>query len=214
MLPGMMSQIMRLPANTGSQEYLSGSGNFNVPVFNYQLRVRIYGPGGTGSSITGGGSPVAVTGGTDTTFGGLTAKIGGHGGISTGSPGGVASGGDVNIDGDDGNDNINFGGDCGGGDSGGISYEGGAGGTPPSGANQPGSAGSDYGGGGSSGRQTGTGTGSGAGGGAFVEKVYYPGDISGSIAYAVGTTVAPFSTTYTGGRGGEGKIQIDWDYEW
>jgi len=75
----------------------SGSGNWTFPTGVYRIKVTAVGGGGAGrGQVTNGGD------GGDTTFSTITAG-GGNGGAAggTGGTGGTASGGDINIEGED-----------------------------------------------------------------------------------------------------------------
>lgn len=193
--------------NPGSQTITSGAGTFTVPYFAENFRVRLWGSGGGGqgkstvSSVNGGM-------GTDTTFGSLTAGAGGPATV------GVASGGDVNTNG---NASSLFGGE--GAEAPETSLGGGAAQPyPPGNSTGNGLAGNPFGGGGSTAKYWASPDlwiGRGGSSGAFCQKTYTPFTLSpGSVvSYSIGVGGGGgIGSSSTGGAGASGGIQIDWDY--
>lgn len=204
--------------NPGSQTITAtGAGSFTVPAYTKNLRVRMWGAGGGGVGHTGSVGFNGTSGG-DTTFsaptGTLTAGGGKRGATTfpTDADGGVASGGDVNENGQAGG--IGGAGATSGGAAGGTAYGGGARAEGRS-TNGNGNPSNPYGGGGGGCRTGAAQEWCGGGGGAFVEKVYTPGQLSAgsSVSYSVGAGgPGGNSSLYDGAAGANGAIQIDWDY--
>lgn len=215
--------------NPGSQIITAtGAGTFVVPYYAENLRVRGWGAGGGGQGTPN--NAAGVTNGTDggaTTFspppgvltagGGTRAFLQG-GGFNFGNPG-TASGGDINTTGQSGGiadfqaTNIGRGGAAANTAQGGGAYAQ----VPQTNVRKNGTPGNTYGGGGSGATGlTGSGyfTVGGGGGGAFVEKVYLPGELSAgsSISYIIGAGGAGGVNTWTGGAGANGALVIEWDY--
>lgn len=196
--------------NPGSQTYTSGSGTFSVPYYAENLRVRIWGAGGGGAGMNNTAGVAGSAGGT-TTFDVMTTTGGGGSGLPSG---GVASGGDINING---NGSSLFGGE--GAAAPEISLGGGAQQPLPTGnSTQNGVAGNPYGGGGTSAKYwdgSNIWTARGGGSGAFSEKIYTPSTLSpgASVSYAVGTGGAGGDgSSSDGGSGANGAVVIEWDY--
>lgn len=205
----------------GSQTYTSGSGNFTVPPYTENLRVRLWGGGGPGSTLSPGGTAYVGTAGTASTW-----NTSGHpvaGTISAGggayANGGAATGGTINTSGSNSpTSGVNFGY---GGDAANTAQGGGTGAAmaAKAGSGVSGLTGNAYGGGGSSAQSLSAGNwyaGRGGGGGAFAEKIYAIGDLNpgATIAYSVGSGGVPYTTSgyNIGGYGANGGIFIEWDY--
>jgi len=218
--------------NPGSQTITAtGSGTFTVPYFAENLRVRLWGPGGSGqaqntsrTTFTNGNAGSGAT--TFSAPGGtLSGGAGGAGASGFAGAGGTASGGSTNTNGENGGPTGSFSGSGQavgyGGAAGGTTVGGGARAEGAASTARSGQDGNSYGGGGSgaTGRNNNftpaDQTTPGGGGGGFVEKIYQPGDlnIGSSISYNVGAGgAAATAGTQTSGKGADGAIIIEWDY--
>lgn len=192
------------PANWTRTIKTSGSGTYTTPTG--CKAIRVVGNGGGGGGAGSGTTPGAATAGTATTFGTslLTANGGAAGTTGGGSAaGGTATGGDVNITGQNA-----------GSSQGGTTHDGGYGGNAPfglgfggpggpAGANQ-GSTGSGFGAGGGGAGDGGTANtgGGGAGAGGFDKLIASP---LASYAYAVGAA-GNAGTAGTGGAAGGASV--------
>ena len=193
-------------ASTGVQSY-------TVPNYSTSLTIEVWGAGGGGGAgrvgYSGGGLGQASTAtiASPHPIGSVTLQatggLGGYPGFSVGT-GGTASGGYVNTNGTNGSGNSGGSAPVGGG-PGGLTSLNGAPGYQP-------------GGGGAGGYDYGTGDGGGGGSGAYVRKTFAVGDLTPgqTIALFVGTGGAgdpayPNQGTWSGGRGGDGMIQITVD---
>jgi len=185
--------------------YTSGSGTFTTQPWTRILKIKMVGGGAGGNGS--GGTPGTGTAGGNTTFGALAANGGNH---SAGA-GGTASGGDLNIQGGQGQGSVpTFSASLYGG-SGGVSCMGGngvgvAGGAGGGGGSNTGSGGAGGGG------NTGSGVGSAAAGsaGGCLEKIYVTG-LAATYSYAVGaggTAGSAGSNGFAGGAGGAGYIMV------
>jgi hypothetical protein len=178
---------------------LSGTGTYTTPAGATWLAVEMVGGGGGGTGVSYG------TSGTASTFGaGLTAGPGLAQSAAAQNPaGGNATGGDFNLQGGLGN-----GGTQQGGNVGGASYFGGAGGSSAGASGGPGAPNSGSGGGGAAAPTGQSGSISGAAGG-YLRKLIAPP--TASYAYAVGTGGnggSAGSGYNAGGNGGSGVIIV------
>jgi hypothetical protein len=185
----------------------SGSGTYSVPAGTLYLEVEMKGPGAGGSGGGPGAGSVSAPA-SDTTFGSsfLTAGKGGAPSTYTGGTGGTATGGDINIGGQNGQTISNgtwwYGGK-GGGQGGGVGSQPGSGMVAGQGA-APNSGG---GGGGSGCRDNGD-PGGGGGEGAYLYKIIT--SPSSSYAYTVGPGSSggtAGSNAQAGGAGANGYIK-------
>lgn len=180
MLPGLAPLIGGGTAPAGSSiRTTSGTWNFVVPDYATSLTIELWGPGGgapnatrcTALGLTAGGGISGGAGSSSTGDGG-----GGGEGLpiaGSGGSGGVATGGDVNINGNPGSSGSGFSGGGGGAavvGLDGVSY----------GAGSSGASGSPSGGGGQ-----GTGGSGGSGSGAYLRKTYAAGTLSDGMTLSI-----------------------------
>lgn len=199
------------------QQFTSGSGTYTTPANAKYLLVEMVGGGAGGGGSSVGGLATAQTAGSATTFGSSFLSAGGGGVVTnnyqTGNPG-TASGGDLNLTGNYGQQGMQnssaSAGQCAGG-AGGSSYFGGCGvgGSIGGTSGGPAVANSGSGGGGASQSTVNNGV-SGAGGssGGYCRKLIR--NPNPTYAYAVGAGGAGGATgaTQPGGNGAGGQIIV------
>lgn len=208
----------------GSQSFTTaGAHNFQVPNFENELTITLWGGGGAGGSVA---STTSSDSGEASTVASLSLSANGGGGGEPngwsggtspipGGAGGTATGGDINATGSVGNQGRFSGSSSSQNGAGGAAASpgGGNGGSPiTSSSFQNGNVGTAPGGGGSGGGRTGNPIGSGGGGGGRCQKTFQKGQIvPGTIlALIVGSGGVAPSASGTGGPGAVGRINISW----
>lgn len=187
------------------QSFTSGSGTYTTPAGATRIEVEIVG-GGSGGAGSG-SAPGAATAGGNSTFSTVTANGGAIPSAATGGTGGTASGGDINLSGQNGftaaTGNTNQHGGpggatkLGGGGSGGNFTSGTGGGTP---------AANNGAGGGGAGNSTVASPGGGGGAGAWSFKVIT--SPAATYSYAVGAAGAAGTAGGSGDVGGAGSAGL------
>lgn len=193
----------------GSQTFTS-NGNFVVPVFN-TLTVQLVGGGGAGMGV------IAGSGGTSSTFQGMTANGGARGFTDSGGAGGSASGGTTNTTGATGMaPHVNYAGTATTTGGAGAGPFGGSGGVSVGGLSGPGGNGSVAGGGGASATYENSDTNperwGGGGGGGYCSRSYSIGEFTNgsSLAVVVGGGGVTGGSNPSGGNGARGEVRFSW----
>ena len=212
--PGVIAiQRCYYPVVPGNVSYtVPGSYDFIVPQYNF-LTVEMWGGGGSGGNNRNPNPGGGYTG-TASTFLSLSAGGGGGGGSYTvgnyNGLGGKAVGGDINYDGETGQNVWPYSGR--GGNAGGYSTVSGSGAGSAGGQNNiTTAAGGSYGGG-----SGGVSTSNGGGGGAYVKKTYAVSATDSpvpntKVTFVVGAGAQGRSSTYSSGAGGNGAVLISWN---
>lgn len=196
-------------ATTTIQKITTGSGTYTLATNALWLHIQMVGAGAGGAGS--GTAPGAAGDGTDSTFGNFTAAKGLKAVTQSGGAGGVAAGGDVNINGQSGQNGTGNASQFGGAGGGTHMAPGGHGGTPTGGTGQAGVANTGAGGGGG-GDGASAPAGAGGGGGAYIEKYISAPAATYSYSVGVGGTAGSAGTgtnTASGGAGADGLIIIE-----
>lgn len=210
MLPGLAASVVAFARPGSVTLTTAGVWSFVTPNYSTSIVIELWGPGSGGGGVNTGGT--GSLGSSDTTCTQLSliagrATTGGQP-LGTAGIGGVASGGDVNINGANGN----AGGNPANGAKGGDSPNGGTGGAAIS-SDGPGNAANAPGGGGGGAKTGGFGAG-GGGAGAYCSKTLGRGVVGRGVTLSgllgSGGAGGTSGSTTVGGAGARGQVKITW----